>query len=639
MPLTALPLQSANPIPRVLAIRQERLLGQHRSTDRMFVVLLWVQWIAGTLAAVFLSPLTWIGTVSHPHVHVLAAFILGGLLTLFPSYLVLRHPGAAPTRHVIAVAQMLWSALLIHISGGRLETHFHVFGSLAFLAFYKDWKVLITATVVVALDHMIRGIFWPLSVFGVSVSSNWRWLEHAGWVVFEDVVLVASCFRGQRELGDAAARQEELEASFQRTETEVEVRTAELRVANARAEEASRAKSDFLANMSHEIRTPLTAILGYADVLSDECDRTNDAPERIKGIDIIRNAGRHLLMVINDILDISKIEAGKMTIEAVESRLPKMLMEVESLLRPPAANKGVMLTILAQTPLPESIITDPTRLRQILMNLAGNAVKFTTRGAVTIGVRCESKKSEQRLVIDVEDTGPGMNCEQTACLFEAFSQADTSVTRKFGGTGLGLAISRRLAMLMGGNVTLVRSEPGRGSCFRIDLPLNAAPGTAMIETLEVVNAAPKKSMPVAAMMLSGRILLAEDGMDNQRLITFHLKRAGAVVDVADNGAIALEMIEQAALAGVAYDLLLTDMQMPEMDGYTLARTLRERGSGLAIVALTAHAMAEDKQRCLAAGCDDYATKPIEKAALLRICAAWIGRPSTRARKPPTKRAA
>jgi len=639
MPLTALGSRPKNLSPRARAIRCERLQHLHRSTDRMFVVLLWVQWLAGTLTAIFISPLTWIGTVSSPHVHVYGAIVLGGLLTLFPTYLVWRHPGETQTRHVIAIAQMMWSALLIHISGGRLETHFHVFGSLAFLAFYKDWKVVATATVVIALDHMIRGIFWPLSVFGVSISTHWRWLEHAGWVVFEDVVLVASCFRGQRELGAAALHQEELERSFQRTESEVELRTAELRVANARAEEASRAKSDFLANMSHEIRTPLTAILGYADILAEECDTVSEPPERIRALETIRNAGRHLLLVINDILDISKIEAGKMTIESVESRLGPVLLEIESLMRPRAAERGAGLSIRLQTPLPESIVTDPTRLRQILMNLVGNAVKFTSEGTVTINVREEKESDAQRLVIEVEDTGPGITQEQAARLFAAFAQADAGVTRRFGGTGLGLAISRRLAVLMGGNVVLARSAPGKGSCFRVDLPLRSVPGTSLIHSLDVVNRLPASRTADASIRLAGRVLLAEDGIDNQRLITFHLRRAGAEVEVAGNGKIALAMIEEEATRGRAYDLLLTDMQMPEMDGYTLARTLRERGNRLAIIALTAHAMAEDRERCRAAGCDEYATKPLDKSVLLRLCAAWIGRPSTCAMLPPMKAAA
>jgi len=367
--------------------------------------------------------------------------------------------------------------------------------------------------------------------------------------------------------------------------------------------------------------------LGYADLLREDGDASLAPARRIETIDTIRNAGTHLLTVINDILDISKIEADKMTIERVATPLTSILHEVVSLIRPRAAGKGVTLNALLASPVPDLIISDPTRLRQIVMNLAGNAAKFTEVGTVSITSRVMPRDGGAMLVIDVDDTGPGMTTEQAGRLFQAFSQADNTVTRKHGGTGLGLTISRRLAALMGGEVTLARTEPGKGSCFRIELPLEAAPGAVMIERLDAVVALANKAAASPVVTLSGRILLAEDGLDNQRLIAFHLRKAGATVDIADNGRIALEMIDRSEADKNRYDLLLTDMQMPEMDGYTLARTLRERESSLAIVALTAHAMAEDRQKCLDSGCDDYATKPIEKAKLLTTCADWIGKAS------------
>ena len=396
-----------------------------------------------------------------------------------------------------------------------------------------------------------------------------------------------------------------------------------LQQARIQAEAASHSKSEFLANMSHEIRTPLTAILGYADLLRDE---GNMSPtQRIETIDTIRNAGAHLLIVINDILDLSKIEADKMTIERVATPLTTILQEVTSLIRPRAIGKGVKLTTALATSVPDSIISDPTRLWQILMNLAGNAIKFTEEGTVTITAHVMQHLDGARLVIDVDDTGPGMSPEQAGRLFQAFSQVDNSITRKFGGTGLGLTISRRLATLMGGEVTLARTEPGKGSCFRIELPLEVALGAAMVDEFVAVASRPAEVAGGKVGMLAGRILLAEDGLDNQRLIAFHLRKSGATVDIADNGRIALEMIDKNEANGTPYDLLLTDMQMPEMDGYTLARTLRARGSRLPIVALTAHAMAEDRHKCLDSGCDDYATKPIEKKKLLATCSAWIGK--------------
>jgi signal transduction histidine kinase/ActR/RegA family two-component response regulator len=410
-------------------------------------------------------------------------------------------------------------------------------------------------------------------------------------------------------------------------QTAAERRLAEeFRAARDAAEAANRTKSAFLANMSHEIRTPLTAILGFTDLLREDGNLAAAPERRVQAIDTIRNAGQHLLTVINDILDLSKIEADKMTVERIETPLVGVLHEVESLMRSRAAGKGLSLCFEFSTPVPEFIISDPTRLRQILLNLAGNAVKFTEVGGVTIIAGAGEVDGAARLVIDVDDTGPGMTGEQAARLFQAFGQADETMTRKFGGTGLGLTICRRLASLMGGEVKLVRTEPNKGSCFRLVLPLEAAPGAAMIERCEAV-AAPKlfEQEPVAVELLRGKVLLAEDGPDNQRLIVFHLRKAGATVEVADNGQIALEMLEKAQAEGTPFDLLLTDVQMPQMDGYTLARTLRQRGSTLPIVALTAHAMAEDRKACLDAGCDDYASKPIDRARLIATCAEWINK--------------
>jgi len=406
-------------------------------------------------------------------------------------------------------------------------------------------------------------------------------------------------------------------------------RAAELLVeARAAAEAANRAKSEFLANMSHEIRTPLTAILGYAELLRDDGDLARAPERRIDTIDTIHGAGQHLLTVLNDILDISKIEAGKMTVEAVETPLFGVLAEVESLLRPRANEKGVALSTQLASALPERIMSDPTRLRQILMNLAGNAVKFTEEGHITIVARAEERGGEPRLAIEVEDTGPGLTSAQAAQLFSPFGQADASVTRRHGGSGLGLTISHRLAQLLGGSVALHWTEPGKGSCFRMELPLVPAPGARLAASLEstaVRSAARVAAVPGAVSALAGRVLLAEDGRDNQTIVAFHLKKAGAEVDVAGNGRVALEMLERAAAAGRPYDLLLTDIQMPEMDGYTLTRALRDCGSRIAIVALTAHAMAEDRQKCLDAGCDDYLVKPIDKAKLLAACARWLAK--------------
>ena len=387
--------------------------------------------------------------------------------------------------------------------------------------------------------------------------------------------------------------------------------------ARAAAEDANRAKSAFLANMSHEIRTPLTAILGYAELLRDDGDLRNAAAPRLHTIDTIQSAGKHLLTILNDILDISKIEAGRMTVEAIPTDLAAILLEIESLHRQRALGNGVRLRQELATAIPEQIDCDPTRLRQIL-NLVGNAVKFTQRGEVVVTTRVRRDEEPARLRIEVADTGPGMSAEQAARLFGSFMQADASVTRRYGGTGLGLVISSRLAQLLGGTVTLVRTELGKGSCFALELPLQARADVTWIESFPLAAPVPGASNE-AFPALRGRVLLAEDGRDNQYLIAFYLRKAGAEVELADNGRLALEALAKAEAESRPFSLLITDMQMPEMDGYTLVRTLREQGMRLPIVALTAHAMAEDRQRCLEVGCDDYAVKPIDRSTLLCVC--------------------
>ena len=388
------------------------------------------------------------------------------------------------------------------------------------------------------------------------------------------------------------------------------------------ADAANRAKSEFLANMSHEIRTPLTAILGYTDMLSEENKTPQKPAPRNDAIDTIRNAGDHLLVVINDILDLSKIEAGKMQVEDVEFNLPGVLVEVDSLMRMRAAERGVELDTVLQSPIPQRVQGDPTRVRQVLMNLVGNATKFTEHGKVTVRIESESTDDEPWIHFTIQDTGPGMTREQAESLFNPFNQADNSVTRKHGGTGLGLTISRRLSNLMGGDVWLDWTEAGKGSRFVFRLPLRFPPSTPMvndiIETNESKASAPS-SVEMSPTTLSARILVAEDNVVNQRLIAFHLEKAGATVDLAMNGKEALAAIHEKGKNDQPYDLLVTDMQMPEMDGYTLAKTLREEGWPLPIVALTAHAMAEDRQRCVDAGCNDYVSKPIDKKQLIAVC--------------------
>ncbi len=352
----------------------------------------------------------------------------------------------------------------------------------------------------------------------------------------------------------------------------------------------------------------------------------------------IQEAGNHLLTVINDILDLSKIEAQKVQLDYTTTQVCHILDHIESLLRPPATEKGVEMVTRIQNPIPDLIKSDPTRLRQILMNLVGNAVKFTEQGQIQLIVELSQQGETAFLQFDIQDTGLGMSSAQAEKIFNAFSQADTSVTRQHGGTGLGLVISRKLARLMNGEVSLVWTEEGTGTCFRLLLPIETVAETRYITSRlqdEPEQTEHQTSPAIHSLPAGTRILLAEDGPDNQRLISFLLKKKGAEVDVADNGAIALRKFQEAEQAGQPYQLLLTDMQMPEMDGYTLASTLRAEGAGLPIVALTAHAMAEDRQKCLDAGCDDYLSKPVNSKVLTKTLLHWITQQTLTETEPPS----
>jgi len=382
------------------------------------------------------------------------------------------------------------------------------------------------------------------------------------------------------------------------------------------AEAASRAKSEFLANMSHEIRTPMTAILGFSDVLlGSATDR-----ERLDAVTTIKQNGKHLIGIINDILDLSKIEAGKLEVERIQHSPCQIVSEVVSLMRVRANAKNLPLDVEYDGPIPQAIQSDPTRLRQILINLIGNAIKFTEVGKVRLVARLlDAESDEPKMQFEVVDSGIGMTEEQIARLFKPFHQADSSTTRKFGGTGLGLTISKRLAEKLGGDIA-VTSTPGEGSTFTVTVGTGPLDGVKLLDNpVEAqVSTEPDKKPTAPKTKLDCRVLLAEDGPDNQRLIAFLLKKAGADVTLAENGQIAHDLALAARDQRTPFDVILMDMQMPVMDGYDATGRLREAGYAGPIIALTAHAMSTDRDKCLNAGCDDYLAKPINHRKLISV---------------------
>ncbi len=439
----------------------------------------------------------------------------------------------------------------------------------------------------------------------------------------------------QRMARILADRENALRAEQQTLAARVEERTAQLRAMNSQlvatiqqktatqallveardaAVAASQAKTMFLANMSHEIRTPMNAILGFCEILLAEQPQ---CPELVEPVRTIQRNAQALVRLLNDILDVSKIEAGKLDLECLRFDLHELVHDVCSLHGLRAEEKEIRLSCELAPDLPRQIVTDPTRLRQVLINLIGNAIKFTDAGTIRVEVAWVPGDTDSgRVRFAITDTGIGLTQEQLARLFQPFTQADGSFTRRYGGTGLGLSISQSLVRLLGGDLQLT-SAPARGTTCRFEIRAglagsDAGPGTP-----------PQEHAPIPTGL---HVLLAEDGRDNQRLLTHYLRQLAADITVVENGGAAIDAVHARLQQGRPFDLILMDIQMPQVDGHEATRRIRAAGHAGPILALTAHAMSGHREQCLASGCDGFLTKPVGREALLSAIAELLQRP-------------
>ena len=480
----------------------------------------------------------------------------------------------------------------------------------------SSWEKAVASKSIFEIEHRVRRKDGTYRAFAVKAIP-----------VLESDLSIREWVGAHNDITERKAFEERLHHLNEELEAKVQMRTAELRVARAAAETATTFKSQFLANMSHEIRTPLTSIIGYSEsLLTDSLTEG----ERQFAQETINKNGNHLLGIINDILDLSKIEAGKIEIENMSVDLAELVSDVANLMLHKAHEKGLSFGFDYIAPIPRRIYTDPIRLKQILINLAGNAVKFTAVGGVKVNILYQKEK--EKLEFSVVDTGPGISSESQAKLFKAFTQADSSINRKFGGTGLGLVISSQLAEKLGGGIK-VESEVGKGSVFTVAISTGSVATDELVRFLELDLGMPQKAPKTVDSpklpSLTGRVLVAEDGEDNRGLISFLLKKIGVEFQIVENGALAVQ-----AVSNRSFDLVLMDIQMPIMDGYKATQAIRENGISIPIIALTANTMKADIEMAMSVGCSDFLGKPFTRTELFSTLGKYLANASEHVSQKP-----
>ncbi|MBS1993051.1 MAG: PAS domain S-box protein [Cyanobacteria bacterium SZAS LIN-3] len=696
----------------------------YKRTDKLFAWLLYAQWLAGILVACISSPRTWTGAESAVHIHIWTSIFLGALIIARPIYLIYMKPGETVTRHTVAIAQMLYSALFIHLTGGRIETHFHIFGSLAFLSFYRDWRVLITASLVVVADHILRGLYFPMSIYGVNAIEPLRWLEHTWWVVFEDFFLIKCCQANVAEMHAIAARQAEVELTRDNVEELVRQRTMELqqseqklagqlventqlanivewagdaiigqtldgiitswnngarvlfgytadeikgkhisiltpaaraaemeelmsadRLKQSRADletqrlrkdgqelavslsrspvfnskdeiigicevmhnisdrkEAERRVSEFYSIVSHELRTPLTSVRGALGLMENGVVEAG-SEEAAELVTVARESTDRLIRLINDILDLKKIESGKMDMHfrslAVDLLIDDCLKSLSAMTEQSGVNIEPILDFRGQ------VMADKDKATQILTNLISNAVKFSSPGShVTVQT---TETSTGMVRFSVVDEGPGISAADQAKLFGKFQQLDSSDTRQKGGSGLGLAISKALVKEMGGDIGM-ESTLGQGCTFWFELArVAAAVDTASSDNLDAVSAQETSSRG------NKRILLVEDDADLAQVLSVHFRKTAHQSTWAGTLKEARRQLKTES-----FDVVVLDLTLPDGSGLDLLEKIRsdERTAALPVIVVTGQNI--DRRIAAEAAVAGWLPKPFDTKELVQV---------------------